>query len=345
MALRWPQPPGLVVPLGVLAVIVTLDLALGSRVVLSASYAIAAVVAGALTTVRRTALVAALAAALAGLSIFWNQDMTGWEWAVRLSLAVGLGMLGVATAVTRARREQALVHMTVVAETAQRAVLRSMPTAVGSVGVAARYVSATEAALVGGDLYEVAETPYGVRVVVGDVRGKGLDAVQMAATVLAAFRRAAFTQRTLTAIATELDRVVTSVAGDEDFVTAVLAEFHPDHTMTLVNCGHHAPLMTAAPGPARLLDTGEPEPPLGLGPTPHSVVSPWPQGSRLLLYTDGLVETRDPEGAFFPLSDHADALGQGDLEQALDMLLTRLNAHARRRLSDDIAVVLLEQRV
>ena len=90
--------------------------------------------------------------------------------------------------------------MTVIAETAQRAVLRTMPTAIGSVGLAARYVSATAEALVGGDLYEVAATPYGVRVIVGDVRGKGLEAVQTAAAVLGAFRAAAFTEPDLGAL-------------------------------------------------------------------------------------------------------------------------------------------------
>ncbi len=135
--------------------------------------------------------------------------------------------------------------MTAIAETAQRALLRVMPASIGSLGFAARYVSATEEALVGGDLYEVAETPNGVRVIVGDARGKGLEAVQMAATVLAAFRHAAVKEPTLTAVATDLDDVVTAVAEDEDFVTAVLAEFHDDHTVTLLNCGHHPPLLLA----------------------------------------------------------------------------------------------------
>ena len=65
----------------------------------------------------------------------------------------------------------------------------------------------------GGDLYEVVQSPDGVRLIVGDVRGKGLDAVQMAATVLAAFRRAAVLEVSLTAMAADLDSVVTAVAG------------------------------------------------------------------------------------------------------------------------------------
>jgi len=196
----------------------------------------------------------------------------------------------------------------------------------------------------GGDLYEVAETPYGVRAIVGDVRGKGLDAVQLAATVLAAFRRSVFTQADLSDVAAELDGIVASVAGEEDFVTAVLAEFHPNGTVGLVNCGHHPPVLVT---PVDLLpvSTGEPQLPLGLGSVPELVTTSWPRQSRLLLFTDGLVETRDQRGEFFPLEEHDDALRTGTLDEALDRLLARLREYAGGELSDDIALVLAEQTV
>jgi serine phosphatase RsbU (regulator of sigma subunit) len=340
----WWRAHELVLPLAVLATIVALDILLGPEIVLSATFAIAAVVASVVTTVRRTTLVAVLAVAASAVSGVWNDNYPDLDWWIRLTLSCGLGALAVAIASMRARREGALRHMTVIAETAQRALLRALPTTVGTVGFAARYVSATEAALVGGDLYEVAETPYGVRVIVGDVRGKGLDAVQMAATVLAAFRRGAFMQPSLATIATDLDAVVTAVAGEEDFVTAVLAEFHDDNSVTLVNCGHHAPLLVKPGGGAELLETGEPELPLGLGTTPSSTTATWPAGSRLLIYTDGLVEARDGRGEFFPLIEHADVLEQGSGDEALDGLLSLLDEYADHRHVDDIALVLAEHR-
>jgi phosphoserine phosphatase RsbU/P len=338
---RWSPRRALVGSLAVLAAIVAIDVVF-PRITLSASYAVAAVVAAAMTTVRRTAQVALLALVLATSSGLWNHNFGTLDWTLRTMLTVGLGALAVLSARTRVRREHDLRHMTVIAETAQRALLRSMPNSIGSVGFAARYVSATREALVGGDLYEVAASPYGVRVIVGDVRGKGLDAVQLAGTVLGAFRRSAFTQPSLAAIATDLDAVVTAVAGDEDFVTAVLAEFHEDQTMTLVNCGHHAPLLVTGPDTATVVPTGEPVPPLGLGPVPRPVTSGWPGGSRLLIFTDGLIEARDPRGTFFPLEDHASALGTGSLDDALDRLLARLDDHAGERIDDDMALVLVE---
>jgi phosphoserine phosphatase RsbU/P len=340
-ASRWSQRRALTASLIVLAVIVAIDIVL-PEITLSGSYAVAAVVAAAMTNVRRTARVAALSLALSALSGLWNDNFATLDWTIRLALTVGLSALAVLSARVRVARERDLQHLTVLAETAQRALLRAMPDAVGSVGFAARYVSATREALVGGDLYEVAASAYGVRVIVGDVRGKGLDAVQLAGTVLGAFRRSAFTQPSLAAIAADLDAVVTAVAGEEDFVTAVLAEFHDDHTMTLVNCGHHPPVLVTGPDEVALVPTGDPVPPLGLGPVPSPVTSRWPGGSRLLIYTDGLVEARDGRGEFFPLADHAPALGHGSLEDALDRLLDRLGDHAGQRIDDDMALVLVE---
>ncbi len=339
---RLRQLRGVIFAAGALLVVVVLDIALPHSS-LSASYALAAVLAAALTPVRVTAAVAAASIALSALSGTWNGGAFDRDWAVRLLLCAGLGVLAVLSASIRDRREQALRHMTVVAETAQRALLRATPRQVGPVALASRYVSATHHALVGGDLYEVAASPYGVRVLVGDVRGKGLEAVQLAGTVLGAFRRAAFDQASLPTLAAELDTVVTAVAEEEDFVTCLLAEFHLDGTVTLVNCGHHAPLLVTATGDVRLLDTGEPEPPLGLAPDPAAVTESWPTGARMLLYTDGLVEARNARGGFFRLCPAARALRYGDLDEALDALLGAVSEHTGSGVRDDLALLLLER--
>jgi len=332
---------GIALSLGVLTALVVVDALLGRDLVLSAGYGVAALLAATVASVRATAVVAAAGVAMVAVSGLWNHDIGAQEWTIRLLLTTLLGAAAVALARIRVQRERDLRDMTLIAETAQRALLRALPTAVGSVGFAARYISATRAALMGGDLYEVAETAYGVRAIVGDVRGKGLDAVQLAATVLGAFRRSAFTQPLLSEVAAELDRVVSAVAGDEDFVTAVLAEFHPDATVGLVNCGHHPPLLVSA-GSVHTVPTGEPQLPLGLGTDPQVVTSPWPSQSRLLMYTDGLIETRNRQGEFFPLDHHGRILVSGTLDEALDLLLVRLRDHAGGRLGDDIALVLAE---
>ena len=340
----WLHRQGFAVALALLGALIAVDAATGHHVILISSFAAAPLVAATVTTVRRTAIVAALAVSAAVAAGAWDQLGVGSDWLTRIAICTALSACAVVIARGREKHERRLERMTVIAEAAQRAVLRAMPTAVGAVGFAARYVSASREALVGGDLYEVAATPYGVRVIVGDVRGKGLDAVQLAASVLGAFRQTAFTSGRLADVARALDDVVATLSGDEDFVTAVLGEFHDDGEVILVNCGHHPPLLAHSGAPGRLVDTGEPALPLGLGTQPHETRHHWPVGSRLLFYTDGLVEARDDRGVFFPLNGYAEAVASADIEHALDELVRELLRHTGKRLNDDMALVLAERR-
>lgn len=336
---RWRRlDPGLVLGAAVLVVLVLV--ALTTNVQLIAVFAAGPIVSSLLTSPRRTALLGVAAVGLALLAGRWQHDVGTLDWSVRVVLCVLLSLLAVQGAALREHREGRLQRMTVIAETAQRAVLRSMPTAIGSIGLAARYVSATAEALVGGDLYEVAATPFGVRVIVGDVRGKGLEAVQTAAAVLGAFRAAAFTAPDVADLARTIDDTLARMIGEEEFVTAIVGEFHGDR-VALANCGHHPPLLVVDAA-VTTTDTGEPTLPLGLGAVPVLTEHPWPVGARMLFYTDGLVETRDRQGRFFPLEDHAAELGEGTVEEALDRLVARLLAWSGQRMADDLALVLAE---
>jgi serine phosphatase RsbU (regulator of sigma subunit) len=333
-------------PLGVLAFLVVADAFLGAEAQITGSFSLATVVAALRSNAARTAGVAVLATVLAALAGSWDGNAGSQAWAVRLLICAVISTVAVALAADRERREQRLRRLTVVAEAAQRAVLRAMPTSVGRIALAARYLSAADDALIGGDLYEVSATPFGVRMIVGDVRGKGLDAVQLAAAVVGGFRQSALTVTDLSAVAVALDEVVHAVSGEEDFVTAVLAEFHDDGTVAFVNCGHHPPMQLDVEGHAVLLDVDEHAPPLGLGVgarlTPHK--AHWQVGSRLFFYTDGLVEARDAQGRFFELEQQADALRTGSLDQALDTVITRVRRHVPGGLKDDLALVLAERR-
>jgi phosphoserine phosphatase RsbU/P len=342
---RWLQGMDIFAPLGVLCAIVAIDAVLPASLVVSGVFGLAAIMASAITTTRRTAIVATASLAMGALSGVWNHNLGTVTWWMRLVTTSTLGVIAVLLARSRTRRERKLRHMTVIAEVVQRIVLPTLPSSIGSLRLAARYVSATEEALTGGDLYGVAQAGEAVRIIVGDSRGKGLDAVQMAATVLCAFRRVGVTESSLGAVVRDLDDVVSAVAGDEDFVTAVLTEFRPDGAVTVVNCGHHPPLFLSDDHTCGLMDTGEPVPPLGLHPVPSPVQSHLPEGSRLLLYTDGLIETRGRDGTFFPLKDNAAPLRAGNLDRALDGLLGQIVDHAAAdKVEDDMALVLVERR-
>lgn len=336
--------PGLVIDRGValgvavLAGIVAGDIVIGVQV--SGGYAAAAIVTSMLSSTRQTAAVSALTVLMSFLAGTWQGNFGQEDWALRLFICTCLAALAVLAAAVRTSREAKLQRMTVIAETAQRAVLRTLPKEIGSIGFAARYVSATAEALVGGDLYEVAATPYGVRVIVGDVRGKGIEAVQTAATVLGAFRQAAFTTEGVGELAAFVDAALAPLIGDEEFVTAIIGEFAGD-SVSLANCGHHPPVLVTRSHTATELDTGEASVPLGLGAAPAITQHPWPQGARMLFYTDGLIEARNGEGRFFPLADHLGQLGHGSLDDALDRLIDGLMGFAGH-MGDDMALVLTQ---
>jgi serine phosphatase RsbU (regulator of sigma subunit) len=294
---------------------------------------------------RRTAALAAYATVLAVLLGVPDGIFGTLDHVVRCLVVAFGGIFCAFIAERRSQRERALLRITRVAEVAQRAILRPVPSRAGRVTLAVRYLSAAEGSVVGGDFYDVAVTPHGVRLLVGDVKGKGLEAVQLASVVLGSFRQAAFTQPDLPSLAAELDRSASRQLGDEDFVTAVLAEFGPRGELKLVNCGHPPPLLLRG-GAARPLADSPPTTPLGLGPDPAVERVTLAAADRLLLYTDGLMEARDGQGRPFEVDDRAAAelLATPSLDQALDRLVASVLRHAGGRLDDDLALVLAQTR-
>jgi len=132
------------------------------------------------------------------------------------------------------------------------------------------------------------------------------------------------------------------ISDPEEFVTALLLEIsEPDH-VTVVSCGHPAPVHITPAGAAT-----ETAPtaglPLGWGDCYTSTDLQWNAGDRLLLFTDGLVEARNGAGEFLPLLDIASALADGTTEDAADTLLEGLHRHVPGlRLVDDVAVVVVQ---
>src|SRR6185436_14433688 len=234
-------------------------------------------------------------------------------------VAIGFATaIAAVVAVVRQRQAERIAELAKLATIAQQAVLRPLGPKVGTLAVAGRYISASAAADIGGDLYEALDTPYGIRMIIGDVRGKGLDAVRLASIVLGAYRHVAYEHADLRAIVADLDRAVARSVGEEDFVTAALVE-ERGGTLTVVNCGHPAPLLLRR-GRVISLDPVHAAPPLGLSPAVVPRVEHLEPGDRLLLFTDGLAEARR-SGEFFPTQQRAWALlGHGTVEHGLSSL-------------------------
>ncbi|WP_282699641.1 PP2C family protein-serine/threonine phosphatase [Streptomyces sp. CC219B] len=292
-------------------------------------------------SVRQTALVSCAALALAVAASLGHGVPPGADTALRLG---GL-LLGCALTVYAAHRrtslESALDSAREVARITQRVIMRPISRDLSGTHVCTRYVSAAPESTLGGDLYDVAMTPFGLRVLVGDVRGHDLEALRLTAATLTAFREVAYTAPDLPAVVTGLDKRLAPELGPEDFVTALLAEFAPGE-VRLVNCGHPAPVRSGRR--AELLEPAVPSPPLGLHPDPPQYRVRLQPGDRLLLYTDGLTEARAPDGTPFPLLPEVTrALREPLPDDALHRLHTSVLAHTTGGAPyDDLTLVLCQ---
>ncbi|MYW10034.1 SpoIIE family protein phosphatase [Streptomyces sp. SID2563] len=257
--------------------------------------------------------------------------------------------------VRRGERESARLRKVVsVAETAQRAVLRPPPETLGPFRTAASYLAAAQYARIGGDLYAVADTEFGVRALIGDVRGKGLDAVSTASAVLGSFHEAAYEEETLGRLAGRLDTGLNRfLRDDEAFVTALLIQIAPDGHTEAYSCGH-PPSLVLREGTVRELPAGTGLP-LGLrtltsapadADGPRSAGTLLRPGDTVLLYTDGIAEARNETGAFYPLADRLTAYQRAhsppvDPQHLLTWLLDDAQAYSCADTYDDAALLAL----
>ncbi|BDH07256.1 PP2C family protein-serine/threonine phosphatase [Streptomyces seoulensis] len=294
---------------------------------------------------RRTALFGAVALALCvGLGLYDGlfEERRGFT---AMASVAGVTAVGIAAAVMRSRREAELASVRSIAEVAQRVLLRPVPRTAGPLRAAVSYTSAVAEARIGGDLYEVVASPHGIRVIVGDVQGKGLAAVEAAAVVLGAFREAAHDEPDLLRLGERLERSVARELEGERFVTAVLVEIGSEHEAVLLNYGHPSPLLVRDDGSVEFPRPPGYALPLGLGlhgadgPVPHRVA--FAPGDQILLYTDGVTEARDVDGTFYPLGDRAYLLKEPDADRALETLREDVVRHAAGPLHDDAAMLLL----
>lgn len=273
---------------------------------------------------------------------------------VQLGSLVLLSLLLVLISALRERRRRELAELREVSQATQGVLLRPLPPHAGPVSIASGYRSAGDGDRIGGDLYAVARTSRATRLLIGDVRGKGLGSIGDTETVLGAFRAAAHRQAPLPELMASLEgsvrwELTQSWEGEcetdvgERFVTAAVVEIPDDEPFVhVVSCGHLPPLLLHD-GTVTALDVPEPAPPLGLGGLTGSSYAPttfrFAPGDRLLLYTDGVTEARNGDGDFYPLLDRAAAWGDRVPDQLVREITDDLLAHVAAPLEDDMAVV------
>ncbi|MGY0492798.1 PP2C family protein-serine/threonine phosphatase [Streptomyces sp. WG-D5] len=216
----------------------------------------------------------------------------------------------------------------------------------GSLRLIARHVSPVTGPRPGGDLFGVVPTSDGVRLIVGDVMGHGAAAHETATDILRAWQTLARSEPTLTGIAHRLHSFIDRSTQPERFVTAVLGTVRPAlRSAELLHCGHPPPLVLRGAS-AVFTHALMPAPPLGLldlsdGRFATHHIS-FDADDRLLFYTDGVTEARDPLGHDYPLATRAAALHTGSPATHLGRLESDLLRHTGGLLADDALLLLLE---
>ncbi|MGW1543041.1 SpoIIE family protein phosphatase [Streptomyces sp. NPDC002309] len=176
--------------------------------------------------------------------------------------------------------------------TLQRSLLPTHPSVTGGLEVASRYQPAGAATEVGGDWFDVIPLEGGkTALVVGDVMGSGITA----AATMGRLRTATTTLASLdldpAVLLEHLDRITSGL--DHSIATCVYAVHDPGQGRCLIaNAGHLPPVHVRGDGTRELLDlpTGAP---LGVGGVEFTTTAfTLGPGDQLVLYTDGLVETR-----------------------------------------------------
>lgn len=185
----------------------------------------------------------------------------------------------------------------------QHSLLQRRQPAQAAVKVATRYVPGQSGVAVGGDWSDVIALSGGrVGLVIGDVAGHGIRAAATMGRLRTAVRTLADIDLEPQELLTRLDDVITRLA-DEDEVspdasdlsaTCVFAVYDPiTRRCTLARAGHPVPAVVVPGGIPEYLDLPA-GPPLGVGGVPFEEAEiELPEGSLLVFYTDGLVESRD----------------------------------------------------
>jgi serine phosphatase RsbU (regulator of sigma subunit) len=254
------------------------------------------------------------------------------------ALLTSLGGL-IAQALERARLYDAKHRL---AHGLQSALLpRTLPELPG-LEAAARYLAGTEGMDIGGDFYDLLRVGDRPAAVIGDVQGHNVTAAGLMGQVRTAVRAYSAVGQSPGQVMECTNRLLVDL--DVDLLASCLyLHLDPDGQRAMAaGAGHPHPLLRDPGGRVRTLDLAQ-GPLLGIDAEAvyRTVEFPFPSGSLLMLYTDGLVECpgTDVDAELAALADHLSAVGELPLDRVADGVLA-LTAERRQR-TDDIALLLL----
>ena len=206
-------------------------------------------------------------------------------------------------------------------------------------------------ALIGGDFYDAVELPSGeLHLLIGDVCGHGPDEAALGASLRVAWRALTLAGRPVSETLELMAQMLRHERLDDAlYASACVLRIDADRSGGWAHVAGHPPPIVVA-GPATIvLDVPLVHPPIGLGepdlaPNRFELPATW----SLLLYTDGLIDARTPDGdSRLGLDGFVDVVGAtaaprpGEGPAFLDDLVSRVEALNGGDLTDDVAAMLL----
>ncbi|WP_433225551.1 PP2C family protein-serine/threonine phosphatase [Microtetraspora malaysiensis] len=335
------------------AIVIVLDIATGTRVRMAPLLVFLPAFVAGVGTLRQTAVASVWTTAVVGSSaVYLGGNL--FDNMLSVLFTAAFGTLSIVTCRYRTHRDEAVVRLRSAAAALQRQLLRPLPLITDQIAVEGVYQPVEEDNMVGGDVYEVAASPYGTRVLIADVQGKGLPALGAAFAVLGAFREVAHREAALSVIVDALEQAVVrhnefaaETGEPERFVTALLLDIDGALQVQAVNCGHIPPYLLRAGNAAAvaLPGTGVPLGLARLTRDPHVVERfAFPHDATLVLCTDGVTEARNADGDFYPLRARLRTWGELPPERLTSTLRADLANFTGGNPRDDIAVLVLRRR-
>jgi serine phosphatase RsbU (regulator of sigma subunit)/anti-sigma regulatory factor (Ser/Thr protein kinase) len=231
-----------------------------------------------------------------------------------------------------------------VTEIMQRTLLPDALPQIPGMRFSAKYLPAGSGIKVGGDWYDVFQLANGrLAFVIGDVVGRGVLAASVMAEIRTALRAYMAQGHKLTEVISMLNELLVSMGRSRGATLSIL-ELDPEaEELEAVTAGHLPPLLIEPDGHTRLLEQKHGLP-VGVR-TGHDYQAcryPFPTGSRLLLYTDGLIERRDEsiDEGFQRLTVAAHAAAQRSDSSFADRVYRALLDETP--LEDDVALLAIE---
>jgi GAF domain-containing protein len=248
-------------------------------------------------------------------------------------------------AIERAQQYDASI---LAARTLQRTLLPPSMPVIDGLTIAARYQPVADGSVVGGDFYDAfRRTPGSWGIVIGDVSGKGVQAASLTSLVRHTVRALGRRMTGPDEVLIELNDAILAEELDDRFATVIYLVAEPSAAgvdLRFTVGGHPLPLHRTPDGRVRAV--GTPGGVVGLLADPKLTVDRLTlrTGEMLLLYTDGFIEGRAPDGAFADelLAEAVSASKARSADELADELTTLLIEFQDGRPRDDMALLVLE---